>query len=208
MKKLHFDDYKDFVIECDEKLRNVIDSDKYNSVSIIALYKDARKIVKEFCCEGYELRSVEIHDEEFDGYCDEYIVSVDNIDGYFEVWCEPMIYKYQNRYGYLKDESTVCYILDNCSSEVYNRIESSDVYEVGIECEECLDKKKDLCSEDSDFYVGNNEPKIKYDNDENGNTHGFSVSKSDENSSIFYSYYTTDNLDKDDICDLLKIFDM
>ena len=204
MEKLHFDDYKDFVIECDEKLRSIIKFDKYNSVSIIALYKDARNIIKEFCCEGYELRSVEIHDEEFDGYFDEYIVSIDNIDGYLEVWCEPMSHK--NRY--IIDESTVCYVLGNCSSEVYNYIESSYVYEVGIKCIEDLDKKEDFCSENSDLYVGDNEPKIKYDNDENGNTHGFSVSKSDENSSIFYSYYTTNNLEKDDIHNLLKIFDM
>ena len=204
MKKLHFDDYKDFVIECDEKLRSIIKFDKYNSVSIIALYKDARNIIKEFCCEGYELRSVEIHDEEFDGYFDEYIVSIDNIDGYLEVWCEPMSHK--NRY--IIDESTVCYVLGNCSSEVYNYIESSYVYEVGIKRIEDLDKKEDFCSENSDLYVGDNEPKIKYDNDENGNTHGFSVSKSDENSSIFYSYYTTNNLEKDDIHNLLKIFDM
>ena len=204
MKKLHFDDYKDFVIECDKKLRSIINFDKYNSVSIIALYKDARNIIKEFCCEGYELRSVEIHDEEFDGYFDEYIISIDNIDGYLEVWCEPMSHK--NRY--IIDESTVCYVLGNCSSEVYNYIESSYVYEVGIKCIEDLDKKEDFCSENSDLYVGDNEPKIKYDNDENGNMHGFSVSKSDENSSIFYSYYTTDNLEKDDIHDLLKIFDI
>ena len=204
MEKLHFDDYKDFVIECDGKLRSIIKFDKYNSVSIIALYKDARNIIKEFCCEGYELRSVEIHDEEFDGYFDEYIVSIDNIDGYLEVWCEPMSHK--NRY--IIDESTVCYVLGNCSSEVYNYIKSSYVYEVGIKCIEDLDKKEDFCSENSDFYVGDNEPEIKYDNDENGNTHGFSVSKSDENSSIFYSYYTTNNLEKDDIHNLLKIFDM
>ena len=47
---------------------------------------------------------------------------------------------------------------------------------------------------------------IHYSTDKDGETHGFSASKSDGNSYISYSFYTTENLDREIVSDLLKNF--
>ena len=42
--------------------------------------------------------------------------------------------------------------------------------------------------------------------DENGNTHGFTVSKSDCNSYMSYSFYSSDELSHEDIQKMLNTF--
>ena len=66
----------------------------------------------------------------------EYLISLNN-DG---IWCEPM--KLDGKY--LTDESTITYILDNCSSKVIPYCKGKLVYEVSVgadendcDCSEC-----------------------------------------------------------------------
>ena len=51
--------------------------------------------------------------------------------------------------------------------------------------------------EDEDTLVG-------YSNDKDGDTHGFTASRSDENGYYSYSFYTSEKLDKNDIQKMLK----
>lgn len=63
---------------------------------------------------------------------------------------------------YINDESSVIYVLDNCSSEVLNHLDSECIFEVGIgdddcscdECEKCLTiNGKPATKEEFDRYV-------------------------------------------------------
>lgn len=45
---------------------------------------------------------------------------------------------------------------------------------------------------------------VEYSNDKNGDTHGFTASRSDENGYYSYSFYTSEKLDKNDIQKMLK----
>ena len=87
---------------------------------------------------GYDICNITYERIDWDGYDDEYILSM-NHDG---IWLE----KFKREDGkYLTDESTITYILDNCSSKVILCCKGKNVYEVtvGIEeddecdCDEC-----------------------------------------------------------------------
>lgn len=122
MKRLEFDDYEEFACDIADKFDSL--EDEFGDVSIIAKYEEAKEIIKELLCLGYNVASVELHREEFENYYDEYIVNL-NFDG---VWCE----KFKRDTGYFTDESNVIYIMDNCSSTVIPYCKSKNLYEVSI----------------------------------------------------------------------------
>ena len=157
MKNLYFDDFEDFSCTVADTY-DALDYDE-EDVAIIAKYEEARQIVKELACIGYDLHSIDI-DDEVDGYNAEYIITLyDN-----EIFCEPML----REKGYITDDSPVMYILDNCSSKVIPYCKGKNVYEVTVgideddecgcdecdECEECLTiNGKPATKEEFDAYV-------------------------------------------------------
>ena len=154
MKNLYFDDFEDFSCVIADTY-DALDYDE-EDVAIIAKYEEARQIIKELACIGYDLHSIDI-DDEFDGYNAEYIITLyDN-----EIFCEPMLRENE----YITDDSPVMYILDNCSSKVIPYCKGKTVYEVTVgideyneedecDCDECDD------SEDDGFTV-NGKPATK-----------------------------------------------
>lgn len=122
MKRLYFEDYKDFTCDISDIFDNI--EDEYGDISIIAKYGEAKEIIKELLCIGYNVASIELHRERFENYYDEYIIGL-NHDG---VWCE----KFKRSTGYFSDESNVIYIMDNCSSTVISHCKSKNIYEVSI----------------------------------------------------------------------------
>ena len=107
MKNLYFDDFEDFSCVIADTY-DALDYDE-EDVAIIAKYEEARQIIKELACIGYDLHSIDI-DDEFDGYNAEYIITLyDN-----KIFCEPMLRENE----YITDDSPVMYILDNCSSKL------------------------------------------------------------------------------------------
>ena len=137
MKKINFEDYDDFTDAVADIYDDFCDDDNFDDVSVIAKYDDAREIITELICKGYEIHSIELNDPEFDGYDEEYIISLCNtgVDG--DIWCEPMV----REGNYITDESSVIYVLDNCSSDVLKHLDGKFIYEVSIgeddDCEEC-----------------------------------------------------------------------
>lgn len=122
MKQLQFEDYEKFACDISDTFNNL--DDEYCDVSIIAKYNEAKEIIKELFCIGYDVASIELHKEEFGEYWDEYLINL-NFDG---IWCE----KFKKDNGYFTDESTVTYIMDNCSSNVIPYCKSKSVYEVSV----------------------------------------------------------------------------
>ena len=139
MKNLYFDDFEDFSCVIADTY-DALDYDE-EDVAIIAKYEEAKEIISELSCIGYSLESIRMSRPEWENYHDEYLISLNN-DG---IWCEPM--KLDGKY--LTDESTITYILDNCSSKVIPYCKGKNVYEVTVGddtcscdgCSECACKK-------------------------------------------------------------------
>lgn len=128
MKQIHFNNYKDLASDISDKYDSLKSDDEYKDVSVIAKYEESRHIVKELLFIGYDIHSILMHDVEYDGYDNEYIISLfDN-----EIWVEPML----RDNGYISDDSPIMYVLDNCSSKVIPYCKGKTVYEVAIGEEE------------------------------------------------------------------------
>ena len=138
MERLEFNDYEEFACEVADTFDDICKNDDFDDIAIIAHYDEAKQIIREILCLGYDLNSIELKNPEL-GYDDvPYVISVCGIDSEYEVWCEPMV---RDNGGYIDDESSVIYVLDNCSSEVLKHLDSEHIFEVGIgdecECNEC-----------------------------------------------------------------------
>lgn len=193
IKTLHFEDYEDFACAVSDAYDRVKSNDEYNSVDVVAKYEDAKEIIRELIGIGYGIAFInELANPEYDGYDDAFVISL--LDD--EIWCEPV--KRDDRYIYV--EADVVYILDNCNSKIIPKIEADEVYEVeiGNECDDCDGDCKN-CECHNDTYLHTSE-------DKDGNTHGFTVSKSDGDSYMSYSYYSSDELSHEDIQKMLKAF--
>ena len=142
MKRLEFYDYEDFACAVADTYDS-LDGEDFEDVAIIAKYEEARQVIKELLYIGYDIHSVEIHDELCENYDAEFIISLyDN-----ELWCEPML----RENGYIKEEAPVIYVLDNCSSKVIPYCKGKTVYEVtvGIDEDECgCDECECACKKD------------------------------------------------------------
>lgn len=93
--------------------------------------------------------------------------------------------------GQLKDgDGVVNYVYDRFKQKDIEKLVSDDcpVLVFGFEEEE---------NEDEDTLV-------EYSDDKDGDTHGFTASRSDENGYYSYSFYTSEKLDKNDIQKMLK----
>ena len=138
MERLEFNDYEEFACEVADTFDDIRRNDDLDDIAIIAHYDDAKYIIREILCLGYNLNSIELKNPEL-GYDDvPYIISVCGIDSEHEVWCEPMV---RNNGKYIDDESSIIYVLDNCSSEVLKHLDSECSFEVGIgdecRCDDC-----------------------------------------------------------------------
>ena len=137
MKNLYFDYFEDFVCAVADTYDS-LDGEDFEDIAIIAKYEEARQIIKELICIGYDISNIELHEVDWDNYDAEYIISLyDN-----SIWCEPML----RENGYIEEYSPVIYVLDNCSSKVIPYCKGKTVYEVTVgiddedECE-CSCKK-------------------------------------------------------------------
>ena len=158
MKRLEFNDYEEFACEVADTFDDICKNDDFDDIAIIAHYDEAKYIIREILCLGYDLNSIELKNPEL-GYDDvPYVISVCGIDSGHEVWCEPMI---RDNGKYIDDESSVIYVLDNCSSEVLKHLDSECIFEVGIgdecSCDECEEgftvNGKPATKEEFDRYV-------------------------------------------------------
>ena len=133
MERLEFNDYEEFACEVADTFDSIRQNDDFDDIAIIAHYDEAKQIIREILCLGYDINSIELKDPEL-GYDDvPYVISVCGIDSEHEVWCEPMV---RDNGKYIDDESSIIYVLDNCSSEVLKHLDSECIFEVGIG-EEC-----------------------------------------------------------------------
>ena len=171
MERLEFNDYEDFACEVADTFEDIRKNDDFDDIAIIAHYDDAKHIIRKILCLGYDINSIELKNPEL-GYDDvPYVVSVCGIESEYEVWCEPMV---RDNGKYIDDESSIIYVLDNCSSEVLKHLDSECIFEVGIDdddncsCGECecackKDEKTAAASKESYFINGKSVDKSEFD---------------------------------------------
>ena len=141
MKNLYFDNFEDLACDIADRFDELY-KENFEDIAVIAKPDEAKEIFKELVCMGYDICNITYERIDWDGYDDEYILSM-NHDG---IWLE----KFKREDGkYLTDESTITYILDNCSSKVIPYCKGKIVYEVtvGIEDDECDCDEYDDCEE-------------------------------------------------------------
>ena len=192
IKTLHFENYEDFACAVSDVYYRVKSDDEYNSVDVVAKYEDAKEIIRELVGIGYDIAFIDkFGNPEWDGYDDSFVISL--LDD--EIWCEPV--KRDDKYIFI--EADVVYIFDDCNSKIIPKIESDEVYEVGIGNYDDCDGDCENCNCYDETYLHTSE-------DEDGNTHGFTASRSDGDSYMSYSYYSSDELSHEDIQKMLKAF--
>ena len=145
MRNLYFEDFEDLACDIADKFDMV--KDDFGDIAIIAKYEEAKEIISELSCIGYSLESIRMSRPEWENYHEEYLISLNN-DG---IWCEEM----KSDGKYLTDESTITYILDNCSSAVIPYCKGNTVYEVTVGDEACE------CDEYDDCLTINGKPATK-----------------------------------------------
>ena len=153
MKNLYFDNFEDFSCVIADKFDRLY-KENFEDIAVIAKPDEAKEIFKELVCMGYDICNITYERIDWDGYDDEYILSM-NHDG---IWLE----KFKREDGkYLTDESTITYILDNCSSKVIPYCKGKNVYEVTVGKEECGCNDCDECDDCEEGFTVNGKPVSK-----------------------------------------------
>lgn len=123
MERLQFEGYKEFACEIADKF-DTLDKENFDDVSVIARPNEIKEVFRELVCLGYDLCNITYERIDWDGYEDEYILSLSS-EG---IW----IKKFKRENGYIEDESSATYIMDTCSSAVIPYCKSKNLYEVSI----------------------------------------------------------------------------
>lgn len=184
MKKFHFENFEEFVSEVLCKCQNNRELDEYSDVSIIAKFEEAKEIVAHCICMDCDPYAIELIHPEFNNYHDEYIISITNIDGHDSVFCEPMFVNGK----YLNSESSINYVMDNCSSKVLKHCTDGVTIEVCVGLEEtCNDVTSQDSSTSESVHISRNESGVPL-----GFSKTWSTNKNGLNCYSSYSHYSDD----------------
>ena len=197
MKKNKYEDIE--MLDLEDKVEDILDiyvdrlfsTDK--TVGIVVNKEIAEYILDELV----KIDETSIKEVDLVDYMEvnEYLVSVDD-DGY--ITCVPI-----EDYVVL-DKTDIVYVdmdgdilqdvIDYCVNE------DKEVVLFGQKDDDC-DEDCENCS-----CISSDESYVHLSDDNDGNTHGFTISKSDGDSYVSYSYYTSEDLSHDDIQKMLKAF--
>ena len=195
-KDLNFEYIEDFVDYLAEKVE---DNDELFT-TVVCKFEEAKDIIKYLMIVGnVDFENIYLESPDERGYEDEFCIELWCNDGVINFSCDPL--KSNGKYEIPCGDET--YLLDNVSSKIIPLCEGSDLYFVNIEDECDCDAECDECCpcdcHCADRYV-------EYSNTDDGELHGFTASKSTGNGYHSYSFYTSDNLSKSDIRDMLREF--
>lgn len=199
MERLEFEDYEEFACDIADKYES-IRNDEYNDVAVVAKYEEAKQIIKELLCIGYDLHNIDIHNVKLDGYDFEYIVSLYDD----AIWCEPML----RDNGYLTDDSPIMYVMDNCSSKVIPYCKGKAVYEVSVGDTDSFENDDEKESETERIYTVNGKSVDKKTFDEYVSKFAPKLVQSDDNEDETsdnddYSISVKYNLDADEALEII-----
>lgn len=195
IKDAYFDSYEEFADCIVDTYEDLCENEEFSSVDVIAKFDVAKEIVKELVFDGYDIALItNFAGVESDGYEDEFIISLSDD----EIWVEP----FKRGNDYITAEADVVYITDDCNYKCIPNILSDKIYAVEVD----LNDESDECDGDCENCPAHDETYLHTSEDEDGNTHGFTASRSDDDSYMSYSFYSSDELSHEDIQKMLKAF--
>ena len=197
MKYLRKNKYEDIqMIDLENKVENIVDiyieklyhTDK--TVGVVVNKEIAEYIMDELIClDETSIKEIDLVDYMNIG---EYLVSVDDNGVITVVPIED--------FGVL-DKTDIFYI--DMDGDIKQDIID---YCVNEDKEVILFGQEDDCDGDCENCPVHDETYLHTSEDEDGNTHGFTASRSDGDSYMSYSYYSSDELSHEDIQKMLKAF--
>lgn len=172
---VQFDDFTDAACVFSDTYDEL--ENDYKSIGIVAKYDEAKEIIKELLCLGHDIKSIEIHDCEYEDYFDEYVVTITD-DG---IYCE----KFKCDYGYFTEEANVTYVSEEANSACLKHIDSDMVvsFQIGDNDNEDEENCCECSCED--------------------NMHGFTMTKNTDNGYSSISFYSTDKICADEMKHLM-----
>lgn len=192
MKNMEKKQYENIMEFCEDFVDTYdsLDEDSIG-VSVLAKYAEAKEIISCLCLFGYDIHSIEIESPDWDGYDDEYIISLDND----LIFCE----KNKRNGKYLYSESDYTFVFDDCNSKCLEKISANEVYEVSIfdEDEEYFEFEDDEDEDDYDCNVSV---------DDNDDMHGFTMTRNTDDGYSSISFYSTEKLRACELEHLKDIF--
>lgn len=198
MKKLSFNNYIEFIAYVIDRFNETKNISEDRDISIIAKYDDAKNIIKEFCTYGFEIKDIDIHDPDYDGYDDEYAISLTDIEKENEIWCKPM----RRETGYLNTDSVMAFFFANCSDSALKHCTDNIIYKVqiGDDCQEYLCRKSECkCNDIS--------TSVDISRDEYGTPTGFNTSwGTNEDGKSMYSSYSCYSSDVEQLRRIAEVF--
>lgn len=190
----------EYVEEFVDYIIDEVESDDDCFVEVIAKFDEAKEVLKETMSYGdVDFDSLIIEAPEMTGYADEFILSFWMDDGVLQIGCE----KFKRDGEYFIPDGDIIFLFGNCSSKIIPLCEGSKLYFVDIEDECDCDEG---CDEDCPCECHRGDSCVEYSKTDDGELHGFTASKSTDNGYHSYSFYTSDNLSKSDIHDMLREF--
>lgn len=170
-----------------------IENDSELFLTVVGKYKEIKDVMKEIMAiSDVNFDYLHVESPDIDDYCDEFILSLWMNGDVLEIGCE-----FAKRDGeYLSFGAEEVYLFDNVSSKIIPLCEGANLYfvSVGDDCEyECC--QCDCCKgeEHMECYQG-----------ENDEIHGFTAQKSTDDGYYYYSFYTDDELSKDELRAIMK----
>ena len=188
----YVEDFVDYIVD-------EIENDEGVFITIIAKFDEAKEILKNaMAYDDVNFESLQIESPIMDNYYDEFVLSFWMNDGVLEMGCA----KLKNEEGdYTNPCGDVVFFFDNCSSKIIPICKGSKLYFVSIE-DECD------CDEDCDYNCPcechKDECCVECSKTEDGDVHGFTVSKSTENGYHSYSFYSNEVLSEDKIYSIFR----
>lgn len=208
-KTIYCDDYEEFVTHCVTKMIN--NDEEFPSLSIIAKFEDAKEIVAELVKGGFEIVSINLHDEDSEGYRDEFVITFDDIG----IWCE----EFKRGSKYININEDCVYVFNDCSSAILPYLHTNVIYYVEMnDYSGCTDEEDNCenhngnchyecgCNGNCDSYKSNDtdsKKNLSYSIDDKDGMHGFTISKFTGNTNISYSFYSSDKIDTDFVNDIV-----
>ena len=196
MDKFLFDDVADL---CDAILGiNDLneDNEDFCGVSVVGHYNVIAEVLnyllKTTSLEAYD---ISLCPSEVNGYCHEYILSIDP-DGY--IWCQEA----RDEDTYLQTEKEAIFVHSDVNSKfvIANKDQAMIEFDFEDECDYDCENCPYSEIEDDDFYLAE---RLDIDDD----LHGFTLETSNGNSYRSISYHSTEEIDNIDIVkELIKLF--
>lgn len=187
----HIEDFADYIVGRTEE-------DEELFVSVIGKFTEIKNMIKEIIrITEVDFEHLSVESPIMSGYEDEYVLDCWCTDGVIQIGCEPA--KRNGEYYNLVGDET--YLLEDCSSKLISLCKSSNLYFVNFDEEDCCDDEREGCCS-CDCHSGC----VEYTKADDGEIHGFTASRSNDDGYRSYSFYTSDTLSMGDVLSILKKF--